>query len=118
MLNLLAIWRAHGLDEILREAWDAGVLICGQSAGAMCWFERRDHQLLRRGRGRPRASGSCQAASASTTTASPSAGLAILGAIERRPPRGLGLDDQAGVLFEGTEMRTAFSARPGAGVWS
>lgn len=37
--NLLAIWRAHGLDAILREAWEAGVVMAGISAGANCWFE-------------------------------------------------------------------------------
>ena len=37
--NLLAIWRVHGLDEALREAWHAGVVLCGVSAGAICWFE-------------------------------------------------------------------------------
>ncbi|MFI6516563.1 Type 1 glutamine amidotransferase-like domain-containing protein [Spirillospora sp. NPDC050679] len=35
--NLLALWRLHGLDEILREAWEAGVVLSGQSAGALCW---------------------------------------------------------------------------------
>ena len=39
MLNLIAVWRAHGLDEIMRECWREGVLIVGQSAGAMCWFQ-------------------------------------------------------------------------------
>jgi dipeptidase E len=39
MVNLLAIWRAQGLDAILREAWQAGVLLAGLSAGSMCWFE-------------------------------------------------------------------------------
>jgi dipeptidase E len=34
--NLLAIWRAHGLDAILREAWQAGVVLAGVSAGANC----------------------------------------------------------------------------------
>jgi peptidase E len=37
--NMLAIWRAHGLDEILREAWQRGIVMAGMSAGAMCWFE-------------------------------------------------------------------------------
>jgi len=37
--NMLAVWRAHGVDAILREAYDAGVLLCGLSAGAICWFE-------------------------------------------------------------------------------
>lgn len=37
--NLLAVWRLHGLDAVLREAYEAGVLLCGISAGACCWFE-------------------------------------------------------------------------------
>ena len=35
--NLLALWRAHGLDEVMREAWEAGVLLAGVSAGSICW---------------------------------------------------------------------------------
>jgi dipeptidase E len=37
--NLLAIWRVHGLDVILQNAWQAGVVLAGVSAGGMCWFE-------------------------------------------------------------------------------
>ncbi|WP_423247251.1 Type 1 glutamine amidotransferase-like domain-containing protein [Streptomyces decoyicus] len=37
--NMLAVWRVHGLDAILREAYASGVLLCGISAGACCWFE-------------------------------------------------------------------------------
>ena len=39
MRNMLAIWKAHGLDTILREAWERGIVLAGLSAGAMCWFE-------------------------------------------------------------------------------
>jgi peptidase E len=35
--NLLAVWRVHGLDEYLREAWEAGVVLGGVSAGSICW---------------------------------------------------------------------------------
>ena len=51
-LNMLAVWRAHGLDEILVEAWHAGVVLAGISAGMVCWFEspvtdaRHDGTLL------------------------------------------------------------------------
>ena len=38
-VNMLGIWRAHGVDAILREAWEAGVVLAGVSAGAICWFE-------------------------------------------------------------------------------
>jgi peptidase E len=37
--NLLAIWRIHGLDRLLSEAWQRGTILCGVSAGAICWFE-------------------------------------------------------------------------------
>jgi dipeptidase E len=39
VVSLLGVWRAHGLDEILREAWERGVVLCGLSAGSLCWFE-------------------------------------------------------------------------------
>ena len=39
VINMLAVWRAHGLDDILREAWQRGVVLCGLSAGSLCWFE-------------------------------------------------------------------------------
>jgi len=37
--NLLALWRAWGLDQILHEAWDRGIILAGISAGSICWFE-------------------------------------------------------------------------------
>jgi dipeptidase E len=37
--NMLAIWRVHGFDEILREAYEQGVVLAGSSAGMICWFE-------------------------------------------------------------------------------
>jgi dipeptidase E len=37
--NMLAIWRVHGFDEVLREAWQSGVVLAGWSAGMICWFE-------------------------------------------------------------------------------
>ncbi len=37
--NLLALWRVHGLDVLLREAWENGTVLCGVSAGANCWFQ-------------------------------------------------------------------------------
>jgi dipeptidase E len=38
VISLLGVWRAHGIDAILREAWEAGVILCGLSAGSLCWF--------------------------------------------------------------------------------
>lgn len=36
--NLLSIWRAHGLDKVLYDAWVRGTILCGISAGMICWF--------------------------------------------------------------------------------
>lgn len=38
--NALAVWRTHGFDELLRDAWQRGVLLAGWSAGMICWFEQ------------------------------------------------------------------------------
>ncbi|KAB8192698.1 peptidase E [Nonomuraea phyllanthi] len=35
--NLMALWRLHGYDEAFEEAWRSGVVLSGQSAGALCW---------------------------------------------------------------------------------
>jgi peptidase E len=37
VVNLLAVWRAHGLDRILHECWQSGVVLGGVSAGSLCW---------------------------------------------------------------------------------
>ncbi|OKK03184.1 peptidase E [Streptomyces sp. CB02400] len=39
VVNLLAVWRAHGLDRVMHRAWQAGVVLSGVSAGSLCWFQ-------------------------------------------------------------------------------
>jgi len=38
-MNMLAVWRIHGVDRILRAAYEAGTVMAGVSAGSLCWFE-------------------------------------------------------------------------------
>jgi dipeptidase E len=38
VVSMLGVWRAHGLDEVLRECWRRGIVLCGPSAGSLCWF--------------------------------------------------------------------------------
>jgi len=38
VISMLGTWRAHGFDEILARAWRRGVVLCGPSAGSLCWF--------------------------------------------------------------------------------
>ena len=37
--NLLAIWKTWGLDKLLKQAWENGTILCGLSAGSLCWYE-------------------------------------------------------------------------------
>jgi dipeptidase E len=37
--DMLAVWRTHGVDRALKDAWESGVILAGPSAGGMCWFE-------------------------------------------------------------------------------
>jgi peptidase E len=51
VVSMLGAWRAHGLDAVLRRAWRRGIVMCGPSAGSLCWFE----QALSAFHGAPRA---------------------------------------------------------------
>lgn len=115
MRNMLAIWRAHGLQELLIAAWRRGTVLAGLSAGAMCWFEG--------------------GVTTSSGPPAPIGGLGLLegsltvhadGEPERLPvwlasvregtlPGGWALDDGVGLLFRGHRLERVVSSRPGAG---
>ncbi len=116
MRNMMAIWREHGIDEAMRDAWHAGVVLAGLSAGAMCWFQ--------------------SGISMSGGAPEPVRGLGLLagslsvhlgGEPERLPafraavaagelPAGLACDDGAALVYEGTRLRECVSSHPGARV--
>ena len=52
--NLLVLWREWELDAILREAWQAGVVLAGLSAGSLCWFQEGVSDSVRRRSPAPR----------------------------------------------------------------
>ena len=112
--NALAVWRVHGVDAILREAWEEGIVLAGVSAGMICWFE-------------------CGVTDSYGPLAALHDGLGFLagsacphydGEPERRPtytrlvaegfPPGLAADDGAAVHFVGTELVEVVSWLPGA----
>ncbi|MFL5871430.1 MAG: Type 1 glutamine amidotransferase-like domain-containing protein [Solirubrobacterales bacterium] len=116
MVNLLAIWRAHGIDRILVEAWRRGVVLCGQSAGAMCWFEA----------GISRSVGSATTVEGLGVVPGalsvhhhrdPDRRLALLDLVRRRGGRAYGVDDGAGLVIRGGRVASAISGVDGAGAW-
>ena len=116
--NLLAVWRTHGVDVAMRDAWEAGVVLAGSSAGMICWFE-----------------------ASITDSFGPALdvlndGLGFLpgsacphydGEERRRPvyrgavadgfPAGYAADDRVALLFRGTSLEECVTSRPEASGW-
>jgi dipeptidase E len=113
LVNLLAVWEAHELEGILSLAWRQGIVLAGQSAGAMCWFEAG----ITSPSGRP-VPGAGLGLLAGSLCAhynnEPERRIAYLDAVGAGMPGGYGLDDYAGLLWEGDAPPSALTARRGA----
>jgi dipeptidase E len=115
--NMLAIWRVHGIDVLLREAWEQGIVLFGASAGMICWFEHGVTDSF----GPQLESMECLGWLAG------SACPHYDGEELRRPryrelvdaglPEGVAADDGVGLHYVGTELREVVSCRPGAAAY-
>ena len=113
--NVLAVWRAHGFDRILREAWEAGVVLFGVSAGMICWFDASVTDSFG-----PQLEGMRDGLGFLAGSACPH----YDGEERRRPvyiqlvregfPPGIALDDTAAARFAGTELVEVVATAPGA----
>lgn len=115
MVNLLAVWEAHDVGSILRLAWDNGTMICGQSAGAMCWFEVG----VSKGSGTTRTAAGLGVLPGSLCVhyhSEPERRKLLLEAVEGGIPDGYGIDDHAAMLWNDLELGGVYSARRGATV--
>jgi dipeptidase E len=112
--NMLAIWRVHGFDQVLREAWEQGILLAGWSAGALCWFEA----------GVTDSFGPQLEAMECLGFLAGSACPHYDGEELRRPrysellregfPAGIAIDDDVAVRYDGTELTEVVTSRAGA----
>jgi len=116
--NALAIWRVHGFDEILREAWEAGIVLTGWSAGMICWFEAGVTDSFG-----PQLDGMRDGLGFLAGSACPH----YDGEELRRPvytrlvaegfPPGVAADDGVGIRYTGDELAEVVSVREGAGAY-
>ena len=114
--NMLAVWRVHGFDAILREAWGAGVLLTGWSAGMICWYEAGVTDSFG-----PQLEGMRDGLGFLAGSACPH----FDGEELRRPvytqlvrtgfPAGIALDDGVAAHYHGGELREVVTARPDGG---
>jgi dipeptidase E len=118
--NMLAVWRAQGLDNVLRRAWEEGVVLCGLSAGMNCWFEEsvtdsfsldqlaplHDGLGLLPGSACPHYDGEEQRRPTYTR-------LVAAGELSA----GWAADDGAALVFAGRELVETVASRPHAGAW-
>jgi dipeptidase E len=113
VVSMLGVFSAHGIGAVLREAWEGGVVLCGLSAGSLCWFS----EAITGFHGTPRRI----------------EGLGLLPYsncvhYEREGPRraayrraladgmrgGYAAEDGAALHFRGTELHRVVSSRPAA----
>jgi peptidase E len=114
VVSLLGTWRAHGLDSVLREAWLAGVLLCGGSAGSLCWFAEAVSGFHA---GEPRrvcGLGLLPWSNAVHYDAEPGRRHAFHAEVANGMPAGYAASDGAALHFVGAELAEAVTSKPGA----
>jgi peptidase E len=117
-LNQQAIWKAQGIDVVLREAWNRGIVLGGASAGSLCWFEEGTTDS------RPKALSIVKCLGFLPGSHSPhydaEAGRRplyqrLIKSGEMKP--GYACDNDAGIYFEDTKVARVVSARENAKVY-
>jgi peptidase E len=113
VISLLGTWRAHGIDLMLRAAWQHGVVMAGLSAGSLCWFDdaiTAFHGASQRVQGM----GFLPHSNAVHYDDKPDRRQAFLAAIAAGMPSGYGTGDGAALHFVDTNLARVVTSRPHA----
>jgi dipeptidase E len=116
VLSMLGAWRAHGLDAILRKAWRKGIVLCGPSAGSLCWFE----QALSAFHGAPRpvrGLGLLPYSNCVHYDAEPARRAEYQQAVAEGMRPGFAADDGVALHFIGTQLERVVSSREDGGAY-
>lgn len=115
--NLLAMWRTHGVDGVLCEAWYTGKILCGISAGMICWF--RDGLTDSFGGLAPLGDGLgfIEASACPHYDDEPERPAAYRQAISNGMVSGYAADDGAALHFRGTKLVEVVSSRANASAY-
>ena len=111
VISMLGAWRAHGLDDVLHKAWRKGIVLCGPSAGSLCWFE----QALSAFHGAPRpvrGLGLLPYSNCVHYDAEPARRAEYHRAVADGMRGGFAADDGVALHFRGTHLDHVVSSRP------
>jgi peptidase E len=114
LVSLLGAWRAHGLHHTLRAAWQAGVVMCGGSAGSLCWFSHAVSSFHEGPSRTLEGLGLLPWSNAVHYDDEPGRREAFRAAVANGIPAGYGAGDAAALHFVGTELERVVGSRPGA----
>ena len=114
---MLAIWRVHGIDLLLREAWEEGVVLWGASAGMICWFEHGVTDSFGPQLAAMNCLGLLPGVPVRTTTAR-SSGVRVIASWSTPGSRpGVAADDGVGLHYVDGELAEVVTCRPGAAAY-
>jgi dipeptidase E len=113
LISLLGTWTAHGIDLMLRAAWQDGVVMAGLSAGSLCWFESAITAFHGQSR-RVEGMGLLPHSNAVHYDDKPERRAAFLAAIADGMAPGYGTGDGAALHFVDTNLARVVSSRPHA----
>ena len=117
-LNQQAIWKAQGIDVILRQAWDRGIVLGGASAGSLCWFEEGTTDSRPKELSIVHCLGFLKGSHCPHYDAEPGRRplyQRLIGSGEMKP--GYACDNDAGIYFEDNEVKRVVASRRGAKVY-
>ena len=114
LVSLMGTWRAHGLDTVLYEAWRAGVVLCGGSAGSLCWFSDAVSGFHEGPARRLEGLGFLPWSNAVHYSDEPGRRSAYINAVAGGMAPGYGVGDAAALHFVDTELVEVVSSRPEA----
>jgi dipeptidase E len=117
-LNQQAIWKAQGIDVVLRQAWDRGIVLGGASAGSLCWFEEGTTDSRPKELSVVKCLGFLKGSHSPHYDAEPGRRplyQKLIGSGEMKP--GYACDNDAGIYFEDNEVKRVVSTRAEAKVY-
>jgi peptidase E len=117
-LNQQAIWKAQGIDVILRQAWDRGIVLGGASAGSLCWFEEGTTDSRPKELSKVDCLGFLKGSHSPHYDAEPGRRplyQQMIASGQMKP--GYACDNDAGIYFEDNTVKRVVSTRPAAKVY-